>query len=287
MRVALVTCEAPVAPDVDLPPLTAALGERGAEAVPVAWSDPGTDWGGFELALICSTWDYHERLGEFRRWLSAADRATRLRNPREAVEWNLDKRYLRALGGAGVPVVPTVWAEPGEEEDAAAEVERMGWDRLVVKPAVDLGAANLRTVEPAGLSSALEAIAEPALVQPFLDSVTTEGELSVVLFGGRPSHAVRKHPARGDFRVQEHHGGVFERVAADAGSLDLARRALEAAAELCPAAAGPVYARVDMVSGPSGPCVIELELIEPSFYLHFADREAPGRAADAIIAAAR
>jgi hypothetical protein len=50
---------------------------------------------------------------------------------------------------------------------------------------------------------------------------------------------------------------------------------------------GPlVYARIDLLPGPDGPVVIEVELTEPSLFLSYADGAAD-RLADAIAARAR
>ena len=61
----------------------------------------------YDLVVIRSPWDYVPRLSEYRRWLEAMDQLGTLRNPAAVVEWNIDKRYLLELGGAGVPVIPT------------------------------------------------------------------------------------------------------------------------------------------------------------------------------------
>ncbi len=51
---------------------------------------------------------------------------------------NLDKRYLRTLAAAGVPVVPTAWPAPGDR--LADVLAAHGWADAVVKPAVSGGA---------------------------------------------------------------------------------------------------------------------------------------------------
>ena len=103
------------------------------------------------------------------------------------------------------------------------------------------------------------------MIQPFLRSVTDEGEYSLMLFGGRFSHCIVKRPKTGDYRVQPHLGGSEQPVAAPEGAVALAEAALAAAP--CEAA----YARVDMVRGNDGLLsVIELELIEPALWLQHA-----------------
>ena len=115
------------------------------------------------------------------------------------------------------------------------------------------------------------------LVQPFVPELLSEGEWSLLFFGGRYSHAVLKRPARGDFRVQEEFGGLA------LGGRGLPRRssrrrsrALEAAGQ------DTLYARVDGVVRAGRLEVMELELVEPSLYLE----PCPGAAerfADALI----
>jgi glutathione synthase/RimK-type ligase-like ATP-grasp enzyme len=100
------------------------------------------------------------------------------------------------------------------------------------------------------------------MVQPFLPSLEERGEASIVFIAGKPSHAVRKRPAAGDFRVQSIWGGTTSRTEPEAEEVGLAERVLSLLGE------PPLYARVDLVAGPDGePCLIELELIEPNLYL--------------------
>lgn len=226
------------------------------------------DWSRYDAAWISSTWDYHERPQEFREWLHRAGEATRLENPADLVEWNLDKRYLRELERAGVRMVPTVWAGPGSAPEAAAEAADAGWERVVVKPAIDLGAMNLKVVGPAGVEEAVAGIAGASLVQPYLPSLEREGELSLVYFRGELAHAVHKQPAAGDFRVQEQYGGRYEAAAPGEDSIAVGAETLAALTAARPLERNPLYARVDLVRDEHGePCVIEVELIEPNLFL--------------------
>ena len=281
MRIALVTSERPIEHDDDADFLGPALRRAGVEVETPAWSDPRVDWSSYDLIQLSSPWDYHERPDEFRAWLIATAAVTDLQNPLPLVEWNLDKRYLRELAAAGVATIPTVWSEPGGEARALAEVERHGWPQVVVKPAVDLGAMNLVRVEAGAARRMLERYERPVLLQPYLRSVARHGEVSLVYAAGRFSHALRKRPAPGDFRVQPLYGGTHEPIGASAAELEIGERALAAAP------ADPLYARVDLVAGEDGgPLVIELELIEPALYLDVAPACAE-QLAQAMVARAR
>ena len=103
------------------------------------------------------------------------------------------------------------------------------------------------------------------LTQPFLRSVSDEGEYSVMLFGGRFSHAIVKRPKAGDYRVQPHLGGSERPCDPPAGAVELAQAALAVAP------ADAAYARVDLIRDNEGKlAVIELELIEPALWLQHA-----------------
>lgn len=265
-RIAIATCAGYDDLKVDDEMLCAALAARGAYPPPYVWNAEQPDWSDFDACLIRSTWDYHDKHEEFLAWTRAVAGETRLFNPPELVAWNSEKTYLRELTAAGVPTVPTVWSEPGKEFDVEAALAERGWAEAVIKPAVDLGAKNLCRVRAATgeAASALEATLErgEAMIQPYLPSLESEGELSLIYIDGKLSHAVRKRPAAGDFRVQSIWGGSVEPTDPTPEAIEIADRALGFLDE------SPLYARVDLVAGLDEDLrLIELELIEPNLYL--------------------
>lgn len=265
-------------PDIDIEIAVTALTEVGLAVEVVAWDDPDVDWAGFDAVLVRSAWDYVPRFAEFMPWARGVDALTTLLPPLEVIERNTDKAYLRDLAQAGVPTVPTAWVAPGE----SADLSGVDWPRLVVKPGVSSGARDTivssdRAVAERHVAS-IVAGGRTALVQPYLDAVDHEGEVSVVVLGGVPSHAVRKVPAL----TVGGYGDASESVEVSA---DLAAAALRAlAAE--PLAAGLAWARVDLVrGGEQGQwLVMELELTEPLLFLGYA-AGAPPRFAAAVLAA--
>ncbi|HEY8502738.1 MAG TPA: hypothetical protein VIL21_08630 [Solirubrobacterales bacterium] len=263
-RIAIATCAAHADLKVDDELLEGALRERGCDARSVVWDADGVDWGGFDLCLVRSTWDYHEKHAEFLAWARRVEAASALRNPAELIAWNSEKTYLRELAGHGVWTVPTVWVGRDEGADLDELLAAEEWDEAVVKPMVDLGARNLHRVRAGEGSAALEEVLDrgEAMVQPFLPSLEEEGELSLIYTDGTFSHAVRKRPEPGDFRIQSIWGGTVEPAEPETKQVELAEQALTQLDE------PPLYARVDLVAGPDGePCLIELELIEPNLYL--------------------
>lgn len=279
-RIAIATCDAYPELKVDDELLCQALRRRGCEASSTVWDEEGIEWGEFDLCLVRSTWDYHDKHDEFLAWARGVEASTALHNPAALIAWNSDKRYLRELAAAGVPTVPTLWVERDAEIDMASELRERGWDEAVIKPVVDLGARNLRRARVDDAQEALAAVLsrQGAMVQPFLPSLEIDGELSLVYFEGKLSHAVRKHPAAGDFRVQSIWGGTVESAEPVSRHVEVAEGALSQLDE------PPLYARVDLVTDLDGsPALIELELIEPNLYLG-TDRTAADLLADAVIA---
>jgi glutathione synthase/RimK-type ligase-like ATP-grasp enzyme len=280
LEVALITgdpARMPV-PDPESHLLLDALGERGVRAALVPW-DEERDWSAVPLVVCRTPWDYVERAAEFLPWVRATGAATRLLNPAGLIEWNLHKRYLAELADRGVPSVPTTVLGPGSSAAARAAALATDGD-VVIKPAISGGAMG--TLRLAARSDAardhLAGLLRggDALVQPYLPEVE-DGEVSLVLFAGEPSHAVRKRPAAGDFRVQEEHGGVVLPHESTAAELEVARRVLDA----LPWA--PAYARIDLVTTADGPLLMEAELIEPELFLR-AEPAAAGRFADVLVA---
>lgn len=277
--------------------LAAALRRRGATAEAAVWNDPKTDWRAFDAVVLRSTWDYHLAPSAFRAWLGARDdEGTVVLNPTAVARWNLDKRYLRALAARGVATVPTRWVEPGDVTDLDTELDALldeaGWDEVVVKPAVSASAHDTwRASRATGAADRprLRALAATGavLVQPFLREIERDGEWSLLFFGGRYSHAVRKRPRAGDFRVQPHLGGTHAAEPAPPA----ARAAAEGAVAAALAATGLVaaslpYARVDGCLVDGGFRLMELELIEPTLFLA-QDAAAPDRCAAALLDAMR
>jgi glutathione synthase/RimK-type ligase-like ATP-grasp enzyme len=279
-RISIATCSGYADLKVDDELLREALRARGAEGVSVIWDEEGVDWSAFDLCLVRSTWDYHDKHPEFLAWTRRVEATTALRNPADLIAWNSDKTYLRELAEQGVRTVPTVWVSRDASIDLEEILAEQGWDEAVVKPVVDLGAKNLHRARRGEGSTALESTLQrhDAMVQPFLPSLEAEGELSLIYVEGTFSHAVRKRPAAGDFRVQSIWGGTMAAADPEPQHAAVAERALTQLDEQ------PLYARADLVTDPNGdPCLIELELIEPNLYLS-TDPDAATCLAEAVMA---
>ncbi len=260
--------------------LLAGLEARGLRTARVAWSNPYFEWGRARAAVFRSTWDYFERFAEFSLWMERVEETTRLFNAPEIVRWNVDKHYLLDLVGGGVNVPVTQFIERGETTTLREAFAAGGWSEAILKPAVSGAARHTYRLNTANLDAHAavfrELLREEAMMlQPFLGSVLTKGELSLIVIGGRCTHAVKKIAKPGDFRVQDDHGGTVHPHTPTADEIAFAESAVAA----CPQA--PLYARVDAVRDDLGEfSLMELELVEPELFFRFCPP-----AADALAAA--
>jgi glutathione synthase/RimK-type ligase-like ATP-grasp enzyme len=264
--------------DPDLTTVAQSLEQAGLTWRPVRWKDPDVPWASFRAAIVRSTWDYADSRDEFLASMGRAADSCELINPLDVLEWNSDKTYLRDLAQAGNDVVPTVWVDPGEwDSDAAlAEAVPQDWTDLVVKPTVGAGGSGAMRTRDRDKACAYALSAGPMLVQPYLDSVDTEGELSMVYLDGEFSHAVRRGPYLPEETLR---GGLLLPESDDAGwqvaacPADQECRAIaERVIRSVPTAAPLAYARVDLLRDAEGRMrVAELEVTEPFLFLGYAD----------------
>jgi glutathione synthase/RimK-type ligase-like ATP-grasp enzyme len=266
--VRLVTCAELPAYDSDTPIIADALTADGYDVEIAGWRDPAVDWSDARLTLIRSPWDYIDARDEFVGWAHKTASHTSLWNPAPLLEWNTHKAYLLDVAARGAPTVPTVVLLHESAASLDGICDAQGWNTAVVKPAVGIGAegAGRFDVGDASGQTHLDSLLArgDVLVQPYVASVARDGELSVVCFDGVPSHAVRKRPAPGEYRVQEQYGGANELVDAPPAAAELAARLCGLLPVL------PCYARIDMLAAPAGWQIIEVEATEPSLFLDLA-----------------
>ena len=250
--------------------LTPALAAEGMELIQVRWREIESRAAEFDAILPLFVWDYFEGNEDaFLRAIAKAEAVTPVFNPFKMLKWNADKSYLDDLHARGADVIRTLTVDHVTQTNVARAFEELGTDTLVIKPRVGGGAWRqvlYKMGEPFPEADALPP--DGALLQPFLPSVVEEGEYSFLYFGGRFSHAARKTPKAGDYRIQSIYGGAEETYVPTQAERDHARAILDVLDET------PLYARVDLLRGLDGTLkLIELECIEPYLYLTHAKGE--------------
>lgn len=248
--------------------LIEALGKRGLRAELAVWDDPDINWSAPKVCVIRSTWDYHLRLAEFLAWAERVSAVTSLWNPIEAIRWNSHKAYLRELEQRDVPIVPTTWLRTGTQADLERLVDERGWGRIVIKPAVSASAYATLAVARNDLDRGQAHLEEwlprvEMMVQPYMASVETYGERSLIYIDGTLSHAVQR-PA-----VLVEEGHTVTAVSPSRDEVDIAGQVLHEAGF------STLYARVDLAQDDDGrPRLMELELVEPSLFLEHGEQAA-------------
>ena len=280
-NLAWVTTQAAHGRDEDETAVVAALSLAGCAVEIVNWDDKTVNWSKFDRVVLRSAWDYPERLTEFLAWFDGVAVITEVVNSPAIVRWNLDKNYLHELADARIPITPTVFVKPGD-------VCEYPTGEFVIKPAIGAGSrdaasydANQHEIATRHVAR-LHASGQTILVQPLLNSIAKDGEWPMVFFGGKFSHSANK-------RVSLPHAGTVDDLfAAETNSPHTPTinqlKVAQAAIEFVSAKFGiTTYARVDLVlDNQDNFCVLELELIEPSLFVHCADAKAVDRFVEVV-----
>ena len=263
----------------------APMADLGWEVEMVPWRRD-VDWNDYDLVYICTPWDYQDDVEAFLGVLEAVESSSaRLVNGLELVRWNLEKTYLRELEKRGADIVPSIFFDRFDADRIAACFGAHDTGRIVVKPVVGANSDHIFVLDEPLTDDIVEELEQtyehrPFFVQPFIDSVQSEGEYSLFFLGGEYSHAILKKPRPGDFRTQEEHGADILSIQAPAALVGTARKVLGAVNPQ------PVYVRADFVRDRRKRFLLmELELIEPSLYFR-TDPDSASRFATALTRAA-
>jgi len=265
MQIAFVTyCKEPGLTDDDKV-LAQYLSQKDIAVSPALWDDATINWQQFDAIILRSMWDYFERPDEFNQWLDKLKMLNcKVLNPLSVVKWNQNKNYFDDFSRKGVLLPPYVICSQKNEDTLKTILQDNGWSKAVVKPAISGGAYNT-WVTDTGTAAADETRfrkllqAGDVIIQIFVEEIITKGELSLVFFNKKFSHAICKKAKQGDFRVQTQFGGIAEAIQPDTTILMQAADLLNSINEPL------LYARVDGVVADDGKFLLmELELIEPN-----------------------
>ncbi len=279
MKIALVSCENLPGWEVDDNPLIEALESKGATVVRPAWTEP-IDWDQFSISIIRTTWDYHLRKLEFIHWCKTVPR---LFNTAKIIEWNTHKSYLRDLEKSGTKIAPTVWISKNESIDIRTVMSDLKIKRGFIKPQVGACASDTLRFSTDELDKAQDFLVknlhQDMMIQPYLKSVETEGELTAVFIDGEFTHGVQKIPVKGDYRVQDDFGANDMPFTFSNTEIET----MQSTVQSVPQQSELLYARFDYLRSEDGELLLnELELVEPSLFFRHSSNSAI-KFADAIL----
>jgi glutathione synthase/RimK-type ligase-like ATP-grasp enzyme len=252
--------------------LFAAFESQGIKLIPIIWDQ--SDWSLYQNILIRSPWDYALKRDLFIQKVKECSRKNvNLIHSPEIVLWNIDKSYLANFSGPST--IATLIFDNFIFENLDLAFAKLG-PELVLKPKVGAGGKDTyRLSSVAEKEKCQNLLGKSVIIQPFIESVVTEGEYSFIYFGRQFSHAILKKAKSGEFRVQDDHGGsvyAYTPTQAELHEVDQILASLHFKTD---------YARVDVVRGSNHFLVMEIELIEPELFFRFS-REAPLRFATYI-----
>ena len=275
--ITLLTCRAYYKPDNITPYiqnilleqelLKSAFESQGLKVDITYWDNPSYEWQQTKSVLFRTIWDYFERFGEFWDWLEQVKTKTRLINSYELIKWNIDKHYLRDLKNNGIQVVPTYFADR-ENNICLQEIANLNdWKHIVIKPAISASAFNTYKITNDEIEQKEQLFHEllqthDMLVQPFFPTISELGEASLMVFGGKFTHAILKKAKAGDFRVQDDFGGTVHDYNPTQEEIKFAEKVFQSCTSL------PIYGRVDIVWDSNKHIYLsELEIIEPELWI--------------------
>ena len=246
--------------------LKSSLERLGLKVIRVDWADPNFDWNSTRCAVFRTTWDYFDRLSAFEAWLLRVKVKTMFINSIDQVRWNMDKKYLLDFKEKGIKIVDTHVFYRGDARSLKEIYDSIGIEDVVLKPTIAGAARHTYKLNASNIVEYEEIFQnlikkEDMMIQPYQYSITTKGEISMMVIAGEFTHAILKKAKSGDFRVQDDYGGTVHPYEPGYLEMELAEKVVKACDPM------PFYARVDLMWNNSGDFTLsELELIEPELW---------------------
>ena len=279
MKIALASCADLPGWEIDDAPLIESLKAKGVDVHQPAWTDE-INWENFDATIIRTTWDYHHNIDAFLDWVG---RVPRLFNNAEIIKWNANKSYLKEMESKGAVIAPTAWIPANAISCIKEIMNEFDTSYGFIKPQIGACASDTFRFKLDDYDKAQsflnERVCMEMMVQPYIESVETIGELTAIYFAGSFSHGVQKIPVKGDYRVQDDFGAKDMPYAFAEDEVALMDELLT----LVPQYQSLLYARFDFLKSKEGTLLLnELELIEPSMFFRHC-LHSPHLFADAII----
>ncbi|ABR74276.1 glutathione synthetase [Actinobacillus succinogenes] len=228
-----------------------------------------------DVILPLCAWDYADQPELFQQWLHkmSAQGAVFL-NSIALMQWNMNKRYLVDLQQWGIDVIPSQIL-PADQNVLQQTLLQQGWQEAVIKPAIGQSGRFVQKVFKNQSIVELDHYQSGIILQPYIPEVASNGETSLIFFGGEFSHAIKRQPAENEWRANSAYGVQISAQKVSENIILQAQNVLTTLPEM------PNYARVDGTIIGERFLLNELELIEPALYLD-RDKSSVSRLAKAI-----
>ena len=247
---------------------------------PVVWGCPIESIIGFDALVIRSPWDYMDSADKrdaFFKWINKIRNLDiRIFNSPQVLNWLLDKHYLKDFKRIGIKIVPTEFVEKGDSINLEEIFDSKG--PFIAKPCISAAGIGLRYIkdkqtaikEQIPINAELKTVG--FMVQDFIEEIKTEGEWSLIFFGGEYSHSLLKKPAEGNILVQGEYGGSLSFNKAPDEIINFGTNVISNIPKAYKLSKDGdieeniLYIRVDIISSKGKYYLSELEGVEPELF---------------------
>ncbi len=255
MNVALISSNKWLNKCIDDGLLQAALLNANINTKILSW-EKDSDWKLFDLVLIRSTWDYYQNYEGFCDWLIKLDSSgIRVANGVKKILSNINKELqFKELIDCPIPLIP--YCICNSVEEACEWVVRHNYSQIVIKPTISAG--GYKTVLYRNLDDMKAAISgfllteKGVIVQPYVPEVLN-GEISLIYFHGKYSHAVVRNPGIIGTRRPPQVLSNPDQEIITAGNQVIKHLKAE----------GQLYTRIDLIRYQGMISIMEVEMAEP------------------------
>ena len=236
------------------------------EAEIVSWQEE-LEWANYDLLILRSPWDYYESYEDFCNWLiSLKKHNLHMANGIDNILLNINKKeQFNYLQSCEIPLVPYICTDSYNELIDWYNINN--YRKAVIKPVVSAGGYQTFLIQNRDeLLQKMMLITNTKnqiILQPYVEDIV-KGELSLVYFHGKFSHAVLRYP------------GVIEKYEKSHILDKVEKEWLLAAEKICEClhAEDLLYVRIDLVRFHNEISIMEVELSEPDLYLGFESESA-------------
>ena len=187
-------------------------------------------------------------------------------NSSKIIDWNINKIYLKQLNKKGINIPDSIFIKKGYKTTLQKLFDQSQFTTAILKPNISGAARHTYKIENSELKN-FEIIfrklisKKDMIFQKFINNIITEGEISLIMIGGKHTHSVKKKAKKGDFRFQDDHVGTVANYNPTKEEIIFAQNCIKK----CPEK--PLYARVDIIYDNNNKLALnELELIEPELW---------------------
>lgn len=229
----------------------------------------------FDLVIVRSIWGYEKDIANFEKFLNRLSKNNiSVLNDIAIIKNNYDKeKQFNLLEKYKIPHIKTIFI-PKNSKNIASQVQENLNGEMILKPSMSASGNNTylinceedrkNTLPLEEINKKFEGINKSTslMLQPFIKEID-EGEISLIYIGGKFSHAIKRFPS-----VFNNKKGVSYISNIDKELFTLGEKVLKIKEYQ-----GALYERIDVIKINNEYLVMELELVEPDFFIRYISKK--------------